>query len=473
MSQPESQPVKRNIVLAILLSGAFIIILNQTLLNTALPTFMEEFGITENAAQWVTTVFMLVNGVMIPVTAFLIEKFSTRKLFMAAMLIFSVGTAICAAAPSFGVLLLGRVVQAASGGMIMPLMQTIVFAMFSFHRRGSAMGTLGLVISFAPAIGPSLSGWIVDNMPWQTLFIMMLPIALIDAVFAYFLLRNVTENTNPKLDFLSLTLSTIGFGGLLFGFSTAGSAGWGSANVIGPLVVGLLALVWFTRRQLTLEKPMLDIRVLSNPMFTLGTLLGMTIFVVMIGGMLILPLYMQNMADFTAMESGIALLPGAVVMGVVSPITGRVFDRFGGKWLSFFGFILATASTFMLARLSLDTTLEYLAIVNAVRMLGVAMVIMPVTTAALNELPQRMIPHGTAVNNTLRQISSSIGAAVMVTIMTATVKDPAVYGIEGVIHGANVAFIVSGSLGILGIIGSLFIRNRQSPAASEIIEPQE
>ncbi|HLS15399.1 MAG TPA: MFS transporter, partial [Beutenbergiaceae bacterium] len=178
----DRRPVNRNVVLAVLLSGAFVIILNQTLLNTALPAFMADFGITASAAQWVTTIFMLVNGIMIPVTAFLIQKFTTRGLFLTAMGLFTVGTIICAIAPVYPVLLLGRVVQAASGGLIMPLMQTIVFALFPVHKRGTAMGTFGLVISFAPAIGPSLSGWIVDHLPWQTLFYMMLPIALIDMV---------------------------------------------------------------------------------------------------------------------------------------------------------------------------------------------------------------------------------------------------------------------------------------------------
>ena len=175
---PAPVQVNPNIVMAVLLAGAFVIILNQTLLNTALPAFMADFGITANAAQWVTTLFMLVNGIMIPATAFLIQKFSTRTMFFAAMGIFALGTLICAVAPVYAVLLVGRVVQAASGGMIMPLMQTILFAIFPIHRRGTAMGTFGLVISFAPAIGPTLSGFIVDHWSWRVLFVMMLPIAI-------------------------------------------------------------------------------------------------------------------------------------------------------------------------------------------------------------------------------------------------------------------------------------------------------
>ena len=450
--------VNPNLVMAVLLAGAFVIILNQTLLNTALPAFMVDFGITANTAQWVTTLFMLVNGIMIPATAFLIQKFTTRTMFFAAMAIFAVGTVICAVAPVYPVLLLGRIVQAASGGMIMPLMQTILFAIFPIHKRGTAMGTFGLVISFAPAIGPTLSGFIVDHWSWRWLFVMMLPIALGALLFAHFTLKNVTEQTNPRLDVLSLILSSFAFGGLLFGFSNAGNAGWLSLQVLIPLIVGALTLVWFVRRQLRLPEPLLELRVLSNRMFTLGTVLGMLVFMAMIGGMLMIPLYMQNMSDFTAMESGMVLLPGAVIMGVMSPVTGRFFDRFGASVLAITGFAVLTITSFLLARLTVDTTFAYIAIVNAARMFGTAMVIMPVTTAALNQLPQRLIPHGAAVNNTMRQVAASIGTGVLVTVMTASARDPQEYGAAGAIHGVNVAFIVAGGIAALGLIGSCFLR---------------
>ena len=464
---PEHSPVNRNVVMGVLLSGAFVIILNQTLLNTALPAFMLDFGITASEAQWVTTIFMLVNGIMIPITAFLIQKFTTRTLFLTAMVLFIVGTLICAFAPVYPVLLLGRVVQAMSGGLIIPLMQTILFAIFPVEKRGTAMGTFGLVISFAPAIGPSLSGWIVDHLPWQILFFMMLPIAFIALVVAYFILRNVTERTHPRLDILSIILSSFGFGGLLFGFGGAGDAGWTSAEVLVPLGIGVIALIWFIFRQLKLDEPMLELRVLKYPMFTLNTVLGMLVFIAMIGGMLIIPMYMQNMSDFNAMESGLALLPGAVLMGVMSPITGRVFDAVGAKWLSVIGFALLTGSTAMLTMLAVDTTFFYIAAVNTVRMLGTAMVIMPVTTAALNQLPPRLIPHGTALNNTMRQIAASVGTAVLVTVMVGAARDPEVYGPAGPIHGANISFLVAAIVAGVGFIGAFFIKNSHGPTTRE------
>ena len=448
----------RTIVMAVLLAGAFVIILNQTLLNTALPAFMDDFGISANTAQWVTTLFMLVNGIMIPATAYLIQKFTTRTMFFAAMGIFAVGTVICAAAPEYWVLLLGRVVQAASGGMIMPLMQTILFAIFPIHKRGTAMGTFGLVISFAPAIGPTLSGFIVDHWSWRVLFVMMLPIALGALLFAHLTLKNVTEQTDPRLDIPSLILSTFAFGGLLFGFSNAGNAGWVSLQVLAPLIVGVVTLVWFVRRQLRLEDPLLELRVLGNRMFTLGTVLGMLVFMAMIGGMLMIPLFMQNMSDFSAMESGMVLLPGAVIMGVMSPVTGRIFDRFGARVLAIVGFALLASMSLLLARLTPETSFAYIAIVNAVRMLGTAMVIMPVTTAALNQLAPRMVPHGAAVNNTMRQVAASVGTGVLVTVMTAAARDPQEYGQAGAIHGVNVAFLVAAGISAAGLLGACFLR---------------
>ncbi|MDR7329907.1 MDR family MFS transporter [Corynebacterium guangdongense] len=456
--QPKSMyesTAQRNVLLFVLLVGAFVLILNQTLLNTALPHLMDYFDITAGEAQWVTTLFMLVNGIMIPVTAFLIGKFSTRQLFIGAMILFSVGTLVAALAPAYWILLLGRVLQAAAGGIIMPLMQTILFAIFPRNKRGSAMGVFGLIIGFAPAIGPSLSGWIVDHYPWHALFWLMLPFSLVSATIAAVLLKNVTERTDPTLDVLSVVLSTLGFGGLLFGFSMVGTAGWTAPATLVSLAVGLVALVWFIRRQLRLDEPMLQLRVLRNRQFTLNTVLGALVFIAMIGGMIILPVVMQTMLGFSALESGLALLPGALIMGLISPITGRLFDRFGGRWLVVVGFALITGTGAAFANLSTGTTFTYIAVVNALRMIGTSMVMMPATTAALNQLPPRMIPHGTAVNNTIRQVAASVGTAVLVSVMTMSAGP----GLEGGIQGANTAFWVATAVAALGFVGGFFIRN--------------
>ncbi|MGE7543282.1 MDR family MFS transporter [Sporosarcina newyorkensis] len=449
---------KKNIpLMVVLLSGAFITILNQTLLATALPPIMVDLHITESTVQWLQSIFMLVNGIMIPITAFLIGKFTTRRLFLTAMSIFAFGTLIAAVAPSFSFLLLGRVLQGAGAGIMMPLLQTIMFLLFPIEKRGKAMGMYGLVIAFAPAIGPSLSGYLVDQFPWRSVFYVVLPFALLNIIAAYFLLKNVTKQTNPKMDSLSIILSTFGFGGLLYGFSIAGTADWLSAEVGLSIAIGAISLILFIRRQLKLEQPILEFRVFKYKIFTIATGLGMIVFSSMIATTVILPLFMQTMLGFNAFHSGLMLLPGAIIMGIMNPVTGALFDKYGARWLLLTGFTILTITTFMFANLSAGTSFTYLAILNAVRMTGIAMVMMPSTTLGLNQLPNHLISHGTAMNNTFRQISGSVGTAVLVTIMvTAEIDDGTV---SGQIHGVNIAFLVAGYISIVGLVLSFLIKD--------------
>lgn len=443
----------------VLISGAFVAILNQTLLGTALPKIMVDLDLTENTVQWLQSVFMLVNGIMIPITAFLIGRFTTRSLFLTAMSLFSLGTLTAAISGSFEVLLLGRILQAAGAGIMMPLMQTILMLIFPIEKRGTAMGMFGLVIAFAPAIGPSLSGYIVESASWRWLFWMILPIAIVDIILAYFILKNVTKQTNPKLDVLSIILSTFGFGGILYAFSIAGSAGWGSMEVLIGFGVGITTLAWFITRQFKLDQPILEFRVMKYKMFTLSTIIGMITFIAVIGAAIVLPLYMQTMLGFTPFESGLALLAGAVIQGLLNPFTGRLFDRYGARWLAISGMVILTVSTFMFAVLTPETSFTYIAVTHALRMVGISMVMMPVTTAGLNVLPTDLISHGTAVNNTLRQVSGSIGTALPVTIMTTfTIPEE---GIEGMIHGVNISFIFSGIISLIGLIMSFYIKDRR------------
>ncbi|MDC3413238.1 DHA2 family efflux MFS transporter permease subunit [Aquibacillus sp. 3ASR75-11] len=454
-------------IVAILLAGSFVAILNQTLLATAIPYIMSDLDLTENTAQWLTTIFMLVNGIMIPITAFLIETFTTRRLFITAMTIFAVGTVICGIAPNFFILMVGRIIQASGAGIMLPLMMTVFLIIFPLEKRGAAMGMVGLVISFAPAIGPSLSGWIIGNLPWRYMFFVILPIAIIDIVIAYFVLQNVTKQTYPKVDFLSIILSTLGFGGLLYGFSSAGNTGWGSIQVVVSLIVGTISLTFFILRQFKLEQPILEFRVFQYKTFTITTIIGMIVFIGLIGSETILPIYMQNMLDYSPLESGLMIMPGALLMGFMSPITGRIFDKVGARWLAITGLSIMTVTTFMFTNLTTTTSLTYITVVFGIRMFGMSMVMMPVTTAGLNELPIRLIPHGTAMNNTMRQVAASIGTAILVTIMTSAALNSAdISNPTSMIHGVNVAFIVASILSIVSLLLSFFIK----PLEYKVIE---
>ncbi len=466
----ETSSYKQSTIVALLLAGSFIAILNQTLMITAIPPVMKEMHITANSAQWLTTVFMLVNGIMIPVSAFLLERFSTRQLFITAMSVFAFGTLVAGFAPNFETLLLGRVIQSSGAGVMLPLMQTVFLMIFPVHKRGAAMGLIGLVISFAPAIGPALSGWVTSHYSWRVLFFIILPIALIDILIAYFALKNVTEVTKPKVDVLSIVLSSVGFGGLLYGFTCAGNYGWTAKSTVISLLAGAAALVFFITRQLRLKHPMLEFRVFTKGIFPITVSIGMITFMGLIGAETIIPLFMQNMRGFTAFEAGLALLPGALITGLMSPITGRIFDRIGAKWLALTGLTIITVSSFAFSFLGPATSFTYITVLYGIRMFGLSMVMMPAATAGLNQLPKRLIPHGAAMDNTMRMIAASVGTAILVTVMTTT--EETAKHLPDIAHpdmyGANIAFMVISVLSLVGIVLTFFIPSKK--AAGEGME---
>jgi EmrB/QacA subfamily drug resistance transporter len=458
---------KQSLIVGLLLAGAFIAILNQTLMITAIPPIMDEMSVTANSAQWLTTVFMLVNGIMIPISAFLLEKFTTRQLFIAAMSVFAIGTIVSGIAPNFEVLLAGRVIQSVGAGVMLPLMTTVFLLIFPVNKRGAAMGLVGLVISFAPAIGPALSGWVTSQFSWRVLFFIILPIALIDIVVAFFFLKNVTEISKPKVDVISILLSSFGFGGLLYGFTSAGNYGWTHAATLLSLTIGAISLIVFIFRQLRLKHPMLEFRVFTFSIFPYAIAIGMISFMGLIGAETIIPLFMQNMRDYSAFEAGLALLPGALISGFMSPIVGRIFDKVGARWLVMIGLTIMTAASFAFTTLSPTTTLTYITVVYGIRMLGLSMVMMPVTTAALNQLPKRLISHGAAMDNTMKMIAASVGTAILVTVMT-TIAETAEQRPDIAypdIHGANIAFMVVSILSLVGLILSFFIKHKRLPEA--------
>src|SRR5690625_2817859 len=327
-------------MIAILFIGAFTAFLNNTLLNIALPTIMTEFQISASKVQWVTTSYMLVNGIVIPASAFLITRFTNRSIFLWAMSLFTLGTFIAMVSPTFSLLVVGRMLQASGSGMMMPLLMNVILIAFPIERRGTAMGFFGLVMFVAPAIGPTLSGWIIEQYSWRSLFSIILPFAIFALIYAVFRLKNITENRQIYLDYFSLVLSSIGFGSLLYGFSMAGESGWLNSFVLFPLCIGTVSLTIFIMRQLRLKEPMLDFRIYKYPMFTLSTIISVALSIGMFSGMILTPLYVQTVRDISPFHSGILMLPGAILMGLMSPITGRLFDRFGARILALIGLMI-------------------------------------------------------------------------------------------------------------------------------------
>ncbi len=305
-------------------------------------------------------------------------------------------------------------------------------------------------------------------------FYIIFPIAIINLIVAYFKMTDVTTLKHPKMDSLSIILSTFGFGGLLYGFSTAGSSGWGAPVVTITLAVGVVSLVAFITRQLKLPTPILEFRVFKNPIFTLTTVITMIVFTAMIGAATILPLYIQDARGFTALQSGLILMPGAIVMGICSPITGRIFDKVGARWLGLIGMASLVIGTIPFIYFDDMTSLTTIAALHALRMLGMAMVMMPMTTAGLNQLSEDLIPHGTAMTNTMRQVAGSIGTAVLITIMSSVAAGSASAPSTALIEGVNIAFLVTAVISLLGLILSFFIKgNKRSKEAFHPVSEKE
>ncbi|WP_340278952.1 DHA2 family efflux MFS transporter permease subunit [Staphylococcus coagulans] len=448
--------------IAMMMIGAFIAVLNQTLMTTVIPKIMEEFRLTSGTAQWLTTIFMLVNGIMIPITAYLTQRFSLRRLFFTAMLLFVVGSLLCMLAPNFTLLLVGRAIQAMGAGILMPLTQMFLFLVFPLEKRGMAMGLFGLVIGFAPAIGPTAAGWFVTAFDWRYLFLIILIISVIDLLFGYFKMMNLTELSKPKLDILSVILSTVGFGGLLFGFSSASQFGWGNPIIYLTLLVAVVTLVTFVMRQLKLETPMLEIRVFQYRAFTIPISLVILMFLIFIGTLTILPIYMQTMRGLTPLQSGLILLPGGLVMGLLSPVTGKLYDIIGGRILAVSGMTLIFIGTLLLSFLNAESSITYIVLSFLVMMLGNSGIMVPMTTEALNALPRELIPHGTAMNNTLRQISAAIGTGLLVTLLTQLAMGHGGGTVASHIFGLQWTYKVVAVLSLIGALIALRISKKEA-----------
>lgn len=410
--------VSRGKILAALLFGMFIAILNQTLLNVALPKINTEFNISASTGQWLMTGFMLVNGILIPITAYLFNKYSYRKLFLVALVLFTIGSLICAISMNFPIMMVGRVLQAIGAGVLMPLGSIVIITIYPPEKRGAAMGTMGIAMILAPAIGPTLSGYIVQNYHWNVMFYGMFIIGIIAILIGFVWFKLYQYTTNPKADIPGIIFSTIGFGALLYGFSEAGNKGWGSVEIETMFAIGIIFIILFVIRELRMKSPMLNLELLQFPTFTLTTIINMVVMLSLYGGMILLPIYLQNLRGFSALDSGLLLLPGSLIMGLLGPFAGKLLDTIGLKPLAIFGIAVMTYATWELTKLNMDTPYMTIMGIYVLRSFGMAFIMMPMVTAAINALPGRLASHGNAFLNTMRQLAGSIGTAILVTVMT-------------------------------------------------------
>lgn len=423
------------ISIAILTFITFVGNFTQLQLSSALPIIVSEFHISVTTGQWLTSVFQLVMGVMVPLTAFLTRRFSTRQIVICSMAVFTLGSLLAWLGPNFVWVLLGRVLEAAGTGVMWPVLQITVFSIYPLSRRGFAMGTVGMAMSVAPAIGPTLGGWQTDANGWRSIFLTMTVIGVVSLVAAMFGLHNFgSHDPSARADFFSVSLSVIGFGGLMFGFTNSEAYGFAAPVTWGPMAVGLIGIVWFVLRNLRAGKryreavaedksalpqpPLLDLEVLKNRSFTIGTITASLAFFAFSSILVIMPLYIQTDRGYSATMSGLIMLPGAIGQCISQFFGGRAMDRFGARPVALFGSIVLTLGTLGMSLVAMDTWIWWVSICQFIRQIGMGFLLMPITTWSLNCLngPSE-VSAGSSVTNTARQIAGAVGAPVLVILM--------------------------------------------------------
>ncbi|MED5020895.1 DHA2 family efflux MFS transporter permease subunit [Paenibacillus chibensis] len=466
-----NRQIKTGPIMAALLVAGFVGLFSETALNIALGELSQLFAIDATTVQWLATGYFLTLGILVPVTGILMQKCTTRQMFITAILLMIIGTVLAATAPVFGLLLAGRVIQAAGLAINLPLTQNVIFTIFPPHKRGAAMGIMGLVMLAGPALGPTLAGLILDTLSWHWIFLVTLPFLLFSFIFGLAYLSNVNEIRKVSIDAASVILSTIGFGGLVYGVSVAGDIGWTSWEVMGSIVIGIIALILFAVRQLKMEQPMLNLKAFSYPLFVLGVLMSFITFFNMLSLLVILPMYMQMALLVTAFTTGLLLLPGSLLNCVLAPMIGRMFDRHGPKAVITPGTMMVVIGYAAYSQFGTGTALWLIVVTHIVMMLGIGMVLASVQTNTLSSLPRQYYPDGIALTQTVQQVAGAIGIAVMVSLMSARqssyLADTANDAAQAAAAGSSLVLKIGLLLAVVNFLLSLFLKKPEHQQAAK------
>jgi MFS transporter, DHA2 family, lincomycin resistance protein len=462
-------------VIALLVAAAFVVILNETIMGVALPRLMADLEITAATAQWLTTGFLLTMAIVIPLTGYLLARFPLRNVFLSAMSLFALGTLVAALAPGFGMLLTGRVIQASGTAIMMPLLMTTVLNIVPATHRGRMMGVISIVIAVAPAVGPTVSGLILSVLDWRWMFWLVLPIALLSLALGALWVRNVTETREAHFDVLSVVLSALGFGGLIFGLSSIGESASGHAPVPVwiPLVSGAVSLAGFVARQLFLQRTdaaLLDLRVFRSRAFSLAIALVVVVMSALFGSLILLPIYLQQVLGMDVLAVGLLLLPGGILMGVIAPIVGSLFDRFGPTPLVVPGMIVAALALWGMTTFDAATTTGWIIAIHVTLNLGLGFVFTPLLTSALGSLPQALYSHGSATVGTMQQVAGAAGTALFVTLMSVGAAAAAADGADAVAataSGTHTAFLVGAIVASAAVVLACFVRKPAAATSAE------
>lgn len=461
-------------VIASLALAAFLMILNETVLTVALPSIMADYGVSAAAGQWLTTGFLLTMAVVIPLTGYLLQRFTLRRLFIFALSSFLLGTILSLVAPTFEVLLAARVIQAVGTAIVMPLLMTTTLTMVPVQHRGTVMGLNSIVISVAPAIGPTVSGLIVNALSWHWIFGVMAPLGVIIMALGMVFLKVPSATRKLPLDIASVILSALAFGGLVYAISTAGEAMESPAAPLVSGIVGVAALILFIRRQIRLTRDgreLLNLEPFRNRTFTLSVVMIMIAMGTLLGTVVILPILLQNGSGLSTMTIGLMLLPGGLAQIAVGPIFGRVFDRHGPRPVLIPGALLLAVGQWLFTTVNSGTALWLIVTFHTIFCIGLAMLMTGLLAAALSGVPHKLYGHGSAIFNTGQQLGGAIGTTIFVTVLSAVAATQTGAGsalVDGLFDGAHLAFIVGGILATAALACAPFIKvpAKNTPQAS-------
>jgi MFS transporter, DHA2 family, lincomycin resistance protein len=469
---PAQMTPRDRTVIAVLLVSTFVVILNETIMSVALPVLLVDLQVEASVGQWLTAGFLLTMSVVIPITGFLIRRVPTRLLYGIAMALFSAGTLIAALAPGFAILLVARVVQASGTAIMLPLLMTTVMTLVPPARRGAVMGNISIVISVAPAVGPTVSGVVLSLLGWRFMFWLVLPIALVAVVLGLRRIVDIGEPSRTPIDVPSVVLSALGFGGLVYGLSTVGQSSSGSTSPVAVWVsfaVGVVGLVAFVARQIVLQRTdraLLDLRTFRARTFTVATVIMSLMMATLLGTIVLLPIYMQSVLMLTPLSTGLLLLPGGLVMGLLGPVVGRLYDRFGARALLVPGTVATSAALWSTTLFGVDSSIMLVLGFHLMLSVGLAFVFTPLFTAGLGAVPPHLYSYGSAIFGTTQQLAGAAGVALLVSVLSVSSAQLAAGGasvVEQTAGGVHAAFVVAACLSLIAIVGALFVR---SPASA-------
>ena len=456
---------RNSLVINVLLVSTFVVMLNETAMSVAIPKLMTALNVEANAAQWLTTAFLLTMAVVIPVTGFLLQRFNSRPIFLLAMTLFTTGTAIAALSPNLGVLIFARVVQASGTAIMMPLLMTTVMTLVPPQERGKMMGNISIVMSVAPAIGPVFAGFILAYLDWRMFFVVMIPIALVALAIGYRMMVNTTTPREAPLDILSVILSAFAFGGIVYGLSGYGVEA--AARPIDPLIplgIGLVVMVLFVWRQLSLApkgNALLDLSTLKAGNFTWSVIMISILMLAMFGTIILLPIYLSSIIGFETWQIGLLMMPGSLMMGLLGPFVGRLFDKVGPRPLIIPAMGLVTLVLWAMTLLGVGTPWTFILAGHLVMSLGFAFLFGPLFTTSLSSVQPQLYSHGSALLGSVQQVAGAAGVALFVALMSAQTANLAVAGagqLDALAGGIRLAFTVGAVIAIFAFGASFLIK---------------